>query len=52
VPRQPSRFLAEVPAELLDRKTPGAQSSLTTEESTQLKGNFWASMRQMLATGE
>jgi DNA helicase-2/ATP-dependent DNA helicase PcrA len=48
VPRQPSRFLAEVPAELLDRKTAGAESSLTAEESTQLKGNFFASMRQML----
>jgi DNA helicase-2/ATP-dependent DNA helicase PcrA len=48
VPRQPSRFLAEVPAELLDRKTPGAESSLTADERKALKGNFFASMKEML----
>jgi DNA helicase-2/ATP-dependent DNA helicase PcrA len=52
VPRQPSRFLAEVPAELVDRKTRGTESSLTADESKALKGNFFASMREMLGAAE
>jgi DNA helicase-2/ATP-dependent DNA helicase PcrA len=47
-PRQPSRFLAEVPAELLERRT-GESSSLTAEDREEMKGNFWARMRDMLA---
>ncbi|HET6765107.1 MAG TPA: ATP-dependent helicase, partial [Longimicrobiaceae bacterium] len=47
VPRQPSRFLAEVPPDLLDRKNPGAGSSLNEEESKELKTNFWATMKAM-----
>ena len=47
VPRQPSRFLAEVPPDLLDRKNPSAGSSLNEEESKELKTNFWATMKAM-----
>ena len=46
-PRQPSRFLAEVPPDLLERKTPGTRSSLNEEESKELKTNFWATMKAL-----
>ncbi|MDB4948144.1 MAG: rep [Gemmatimonadetes bacterium] len=43
-PRQPSRFLAEVPRDLMEMRSPGAQSSLTPDESKTMKGNFFASV--------
>jgi DNA helicase-2/ATP-dependent DNA helicase PcrA len=47
-PRQPSRFLAEIPPDLLERRT-GEATSLTEEDREEMKGNFWARMREMLA---
>ena len=51
VPRQPSRFLAELPPDLLEHRSPAAGTSLTVEESKELKTNFFAQMRSMLANG-
>jgi len=48
VPRQPSRFLKEVPADLLEYRT-GKRSSLSEEDSKELKANFFSKMRDMLA---
>ena len=48
VPRQPSRFLKEVPADLLEYRT-GKRSSLSEEDSRELKANFFSKMRDMLA---
>jgi DNA helicase II / ATP-dependent DNA helicase PcrA len=48
VPRQPSRFLREVPADLLEYRT-GKKSSLSEEDSKELKSNFFNKMREMLA---
>ena len=42
----PSRFLAEIPAELLLKKT--AETKLAPEESAELKKNFFANMKAML----
>jgi DNA helicase-2/ATP-dependent DNA helicase PcrA len=47
VPRQPSRFLKEVPADLLEYRT-GKRTSLSEEESKDLKANFFSKMREML----
>jgi DNA helicase II / ATP-dependent DNA helicase PcrA len=47
-PRQPSRFLKEVPTELLDVKTVGSASSLTETDRQELRENFFTQMRQML----
>ena len=49
LPRLPSRFLKEIPQELMDMHTDGAQSSLTEEESGELKASFFSKMRDMLA---
>ncbi|MBW3628641.1 MAG: UvrD-helicase domain-containing protein [Gemmatimonadetes bacterium] len=49
VPRLPSRFLKEIPHELLDVHTSGAQSSLSEEDRGELRGSFFAKMRDMLA---
>jgi len=49
--RKPSRFLAEIPAELLDQKTPGATSSLSPEESKSFRANVMADLRKQLAGG-
>jgi DNA helicase II / ATP-dependent DNA helicase PcrA len=43
----PSRFLAEIPAELMIRKS--AETKLAPEESAELRKNFFANMKQMLA---
>ena len=48
-PRQRSRFLKEVPTELLEHRSPGVGSSLSEEDRQELKGNFFARMREMLA---
>jgi DNA helicase-2/ATP-dependent DNA helicase PcrA len=48
MPRQPSRFLKEVPAELLEYRT-GKRTSLSEEDSKELKANFFSKMREMLA---
>jgi superfamily I DNA/RNA helicase len=48
MPRQPSRFLKEVPADLLEYRT-GKRSSLSEEDSKELKANFFSKMRDMLA---
>jgi ATP-dependent DNA helicase Rep/DNA helicase-2/ATP-dependent DNA helicase PcrA len=46
-PAAPSRFLAEIPDELLEHRTgPGA---LSAEESADLRGNFLARMRDVLS---
>jgi DNA helicase-2/ATP-dependent DNA helicase PcrA len=47
IPRQPSRFLKEVPADLLEYRT-GKRSSLSEEDSKELKANFFSKMREML----
>jgi superfamily I DNA/RNA helicase len=43
----PSRFLQEIPAELLVRKS--AETKLAPEESAELRKNFFADMKAMLA---
>jgi len=48
LPRQPSRFLREVPADLLEYRT-GKRTSLSEEDSADLKTNFFASMKEMLS---
>jgi superfamily I DNA/RNA helicase len=48
VPRQPSRFLKEVPPDLLEVRSPGASSSLSEGDRAQLKENFFSRMRDML----
>jgi superfamily I DNA/RNA helicase len=42
----PSRFLAEIPAELMIRKS--AETKLAPEESAELRKNFFANMKAML----
>ena len=49
MPRQPSRFLKEVPADLLEYRT-GKRTSLSEEDSKELKANFFSKMREMLKT--
>jgi DNA helicase-2/ATP-dependent DNA helicase PcrA len=49
-PRQPSRFLKEIPADLLEYRT-GRRSSLSEEDSQELKASFFAKMREMLQAG-
>ena len=52
IPRQPSRFLKEIPADLLEQRNAGAGvTSLTQEESKELKSNFFAQMKAMLGNG-
>ena len=48
MPRQPSRFLKEIPTELLDIRTAGTESSLTETDRTELKKNFFSQMKEML----
>jgi superfamily I DNA/RNA helicase len=43
----PSRFLQEIPAELLVRKS--AETKLAPEESAELRKNFFANMKSLLA---
>ncbi|MGI9189533.1 MAG: ATP-dependent helicase [Longimicrobiaceae bacterium] len=49
VARQPSRFLAELPPELLDVRSATSRSSLSPQDSAELKENFFTSMRELLA---
>ncbi|HLS33212.1 MAG TPA: ATP-dependent helicase, partial [Brevibacterium sp.] len=46
IPSLPSRYLDEIPEELLNVKT--AESILSPEESEELKKNFFAQMKEML----
>jgi superfamily I DNA/RNA helicase len=48
VPRLPSRFLAEVPEELLDRRGAAQTSSLSVEESQEFRQNYFANLKAML----
>jgi DNA helicase II / ATP-dependent DNA helicase PcrA len=48
LPRQPSRFLKEVPPDLVEIRSPGAASSLNEDDRQQLKSNFFSHMREML----
>jgi superfamily I DNA/RNA helicase len=50
VVRTASRFLKEVPQELLEVRS-GAKSSLTEEQSQDLKASFWEQMRALKAQG-
>jgi DNA helicase II / ATP-dependent DNA helicase PcrA len=43
----PSRYLAEIPAELIEVRDSG--TTLTPEESTSLRSNFFSTMKQLLA---
>ncbi|HEY8468855.1 MAG TPA: 3'-5' exonuclease, partial [Longimicrobiales bacterium] len=47
VPRLPSRYLEDIPADLLEVKS--AKARLTPEESAELRRNFFAQMKAMLA---
>jgi DNA helicase II / ATP-dependent DNA helicase PcrA len=46
----PSRYLEEIPKELLEVRDSGT-TSLTAEESTELRHNFFSSMKAMLGDG-
>jgi DNA helicase II / ATP-dependent DNA helicase PcrA len=48
MPRQPSRFLGEIPPDILERRSPGVSSSLNEGESQELRENFFARMKEML----
>ena len=43
----PSRYLEEIPPELIEARESG--TTLTPEESTSLRANFFSSMKEMLA---
>jgi DNA helicase II / ATP-dependent DNA helicase PcrA len=47
-PRQPSRFLKEIPPDLLEMRSPSAPSSLDEGERQELRENFFARMKEML----
>lgn len=49
VPRQPSRFLAEIPPELLEVRSAAARTSLSDDARQELKANFFSQMRDLLA---
>jgi superfamily I DNA/RNA helicase len=48
LPRQPSRFLREIPHELLVVHAPDAESSLTEGDREEMKKSFFSQMKQML----
>jgi len=48
LPRQPSRFLGEIPSELLDVRTSATGSTLSEEGRKELRQNFFSQMREML----
>jgi DNA helicase II / ATP-dependent DNA helicase PcrA len=50
-PRQPSRFLKEIPAELLDVRAAAAGTTLSEGDRQELRQNFFAQMRDMLGKG-
>ena len=47
--RQPSRFLQEIPPDLLEQRSAGERSSLSREDSAKMKEDFFSRMREMLA---
>ena len=49
VPRHPSRFLKEVPVELVEPRSGQSRTSLAPEEAKEMKENFFARMKEMLA---
>ena len=48
IPRQPSRFLKEIPVELLEHRSGQSRTSLAPEEAKEMKENFFARMKEML----
>jgi len=50
VPRLPSRYLQDIPADLLNVRSPGTR--LSPEESAELRKNFFAQIKAMLAGDE
>jgi DNA helicase II / ATP-dependent DNA helicase PcrA len=48
IPRQPSRFLREIPTELLDVHATDRESSLSEADQKELRQNFFEQMREML----
>lgn len=46
--RQPSRFLKEIPTELLDIRSPGAESSLSEGDRKDLRENFFSNLKELL----
>src|SRR5690606_30759590 len=48
LPRQPSRFLKEIPSELLEVRTTVGESSLSDSDRKELRQNFFEQMREML----
>jgi superfamily I DNA/RNA helicase len=48
LPRQPSRFLAEIPPDLLEVRAGSVSSSLSDQDRVELKQNFFSHMREML----
>jgi DNA helicase II / ATP-dependent DNA helicase PcrA len=48
LPRQPSRFLQEIPADALDIRAAAAASSLSEDDRQELRQNFFAQMKEML----
>jgi len=48
LPRLPSRFLQEIPPELLDHRSPASESSLTENGRQEMRQNFFAQMKEML----
>src|SRR5690606_16432827 len=48
VERQPSRFLSEIPSELLEVRSSAAPSSLDETDREQLRQNFFAQMKERL----
>jgi DNA helicase II / ATP-dependent DNA helicase PcrA len=50
-PRQPSRFLKEIPPDLLEHRSPGARSSFSEEESQEFRKGIFANLKEMLANG-
>ncbi len=47
--RQPSRFLKEIPAELIDARTTTSQSSLSDADRQEMRKNFFSQMRETLS---
>ena len=47
-PRQPSRFLKEVPPDLLEYRT-GKRTSLSEEDSKEFRKNYFSNLKEMLA---
>ncbi|HEY4485525.1 MAG TPA: ATP-dependent helicase, partial [Nitrospiria bacterium] len=47
VPRQPSRFLSEIPDALLDREVPGVAAAVGPEEEARLGREFFSDIRRM-----